>query len=178
MTEHKRNKHSTLGASERTVRFARKLRKELTLPEVLLWVQLKAHPGNYRFRKQHPLDPYVLDFVCIRARLAIEIDGEAHNRGDRPQRDELRDTYMLRKGFRTIRIPAIDVMRNMEDVVTFIVDVCQRRALPNPPRNGEVAHRRCDGGAGSRHIPPSKVRARTQVAPPTPLGPPPRSGED
>ncbi len=150
----------------------------MSLPEVLLWVQLKANLGGYQFRKQHPLDPYVLDFVCIRARLAIEVDGEAHNRGDRPQRDEVRDAHVLKQGFKTIRVPAVDVLKNMEGVVTFIVQVCRERALPNPPRNGEVAARRADGGAGSFLAPPSDVSAKRQAAPPTPSGPPPRSGED
>ncbi|MBA4748182.1 MAG: DUF559 domain-containing protein [Sphingopyxis sp.] len=107
----------------------------MTLPEVLLWQQLKQQPGNYQFRKQHPLGPYVLDFACIRARLAIEVDGEAHSRGDQPQRDEIRDAYVQNEGFKTIRIPATEVLRNMESVVTFIVDQCRQRALPNPPRN-------------------------------------------
>jgi very-short-patch-repair endonuclease len=135
--EPRRKKHSTLGASARTIGFARKLRKEMSLPEVLLWVQLKAKPGGYQFRKQYPLDPYVLDFVCIRARLAIEVDGEAHNRGDRPERDEFRDAFVLSRGFNTIRIPAVDVLKNMEGVVTFIVEACRERALPNPPRSRE-----------------------------------------
>jgi very-short-patch-repair endonuclease len=148
MAKPRRKKHTTLGTPERTIRFARKLRKEMSLPEVLLWVRLKAHPGGYQFRKQHPLDPYILDFACIRARLAIEIDGEVHSRGDRPQRDEVRDAFVLKQGFKTIRVTAVDVLQNMEGIVTFIVEQCRQRALPNPPRNGEVARRRRDGGAG------------------------------
>ena len=150
MTEPARphKKHSTLGAPDATISRARELRKEMTLPEVLLWQQLKQRPGGFQFRKQHPLGPYVLDFVCLRARLAIEVDGEAHNRGDQPQRDEVRDAFVLNEGFKTVRIPATDVLKNMASVITFIVDQCRSRALPNPPRNGEVARRSCDGGVG------------------------------
>jgi very-short-patch-repair endonuclease len=133
VTDPKPKKHSTLGAPDRTIHFARTLRKKMSLPEVLLWVQLKEHPGGYQFRKQHPLGHYVLDFACIRARLAIEVDGESHNRGHRPDHDTIRDAFVITQGFRTIRIPAVDVLKNMEDVVTFIVEACQERALPNPP---------------------------------------------
>jgi len=178
MTEPRRKKHSTLGASGRTIGFARKLRKEMSLPEVLLWMQLKIQPGGYQFRKQHPLDPYVLDFACIRARLAIEIDGEAHNRGDRFERDAVRDAFVLSCGFKTIRIPAVEVLKNMEGAVIFIVEACRERAFPNPPRNGEVARRRRDGGVGSVRAQTWKSSVRRETAPPTPSGPPPRSGED
>ena len=129
--------HSTLGAPTATIRKARRLRRTMTLPEVLLWRQLKHHPGGYLFRKQHPLDVYVLDFACIRARLAIEVDGEAHNRGDRPQRDGKRDAAVAGLGFLTLRIPAIDVLYNMEGVVSLIVETCRAKAKPIPPCSAE-----------------------------------------
>ncbi len=106
----------------------------MSLPEVLLWQQLKARPGGYIFRKQHPVGPYVLDFACIKARLDIEVDGEAHNRGDQPERDEIRTNWLARNGFATLHIPATDVLRNMESAVIRIVVECQNRAAPNPNR--------------------------------------------
>ena len=89
-----------------TVGKARKLRKALSLPEVLLWEQLRKRPAGLKFRRQHPSGPYVLDFFCSDARLAIEIDGEAHGRGDQPQRDITRDGWFARAGIETLRIPA------------------------------------------------------------------------
>ena len=173
-----RKKHRTLSASDATVRMARKLRKEMSLPEILLWRQLQEHPGGYRFRKQHPIGRYALDFACIRARLAIEVDSEAHERGDRPARDEVRDAWVMRQGIHTLRIPAIEVLKNMEGVIIAIVEACQARAKPIPRRNGEVARRRRDGGGGSemrRHSldgpDPSTTRQGAG-------GPPPRSGEE
>lgn len=133
----KRKPHSTLGAPEATVRLARRLRKEMSLPEVLLWKQLKLHPGGYRFRKQHPLGRYAIDFACVRARLAIEVDGEAHSRGDRSVRDADRDAFVLNEGFKTIRVPAVDVLKNMEGVIVAIVEACRERSKPNPRRPGE-----------------------------------------
>lgn len=132
-----RKKHSTLGAPKATIRMARKLRKTMSLPEVLLWQQLKRHPGGYLFRKQHPIGPYALDFCCVKARLAIEVDGEAHDRGGRPQRDEARDLWVGKQGFETFRFSAVDVLRNMEGVLISIVTECRKRARPNPPRSGE-----------------------------------------
>jgi very-short-patch-repair endonuclease len=140
----KRKKHKTLGAPDSTVRMARKLRKEMSLPEVLLWVQLQQHPGGYLFRKQHPIGVYAFDFCCVKAGLAIEVDGESHSRGDRPERDAARDAWVLAQGFDTMRIPAVEVLKNMEGVLVSIVEECRKRI--NPPRNGEVA--RSDGGAG------------------------------
>jgi very-short-patch-repair endonuclease len=153
---------------------ARKLRKEMSLPEVLLWVQLQQHPGGYLFRKQHPIGVYALDFCCVKARLAIEVDGESHGRGDRPARDEVRDAWVLGQGFDTMRIPAVEVLRNLEGVLIGIVEECRVRL--NPPRNGEVA--RSDGGAGlGSDLPPTDSSGFHR-----PLhregGPPPRSGED
>jgi very-short-patch-repair endonuclease len=130
-------KHRTLGAPDRTVRMARALRRKMSLPEVLLWQQLKLHPGGFLFRKQHPIGAYSLDFACVKARLAIEVDGEAHERGDRPQRDDVRDAWVLRQGFETLRIPTIEVLKNMEGVIIAIIEACRARARPYPPRSGE-----------------------------------------
>ena len=170
--EDRRSKHSTLGASDSTIRKARKLRRAMTLPEVLLWRELQRHPGGYLFRKQHPLGPFVLDFACIRARLAIEVDGEAHNRGDRPERDAARDIAVSRQGFRTLRLPAVDVLNNMEGVIAAIVEACRAATKPYPPRNGEGDRAKRGGGVGS---PPGKAN---RVQPdPSALRAPPRSGE-
>lgn len=119
------------------VKRARALRRQMSLPEVLLWQQLQARPGGYKFRKQFPQDPYTLDFACLSARLAIEVDGEVHDRGDRPQRDEARDRIIATRGFRTLRLRAEDVLRDMENCVTAIVAACAERGPPPPPLRGD-----------------------------------------
>jgi very-short-patch-repair endonuclease len=116
------------------VKRARELRKEMSLPEVLLWVQLQRHPGGYKFRKQVPQHPYTLDFACLKTRLCIEVDGEAHNRGDQPQKDVARDRIMAVRGFRTLRLSAYEVLKNMEGCVVAIVTACDEAI---PPRAGE-----------------------------------------
>ena len=126
----------------KAVKRARKLRKEMLLPEVLLWVQLQQHPGGFKFRKQVPQHPYTLDFACLKARLAIEVDGEAHNLGDQPAKDEVRDRIMAERGFRTLRLPAYELLKNMEGCLMAIIAGCREvgpppSAAPPPPRIGE-----------------------------------------
>jgi very-short-patch-repair endonuclease len=122
---------------------ARKLRKEMSLPEVLLWQALRTRPDGLKFRKQHPSGAYTLDFYCGDARLAIEVDGEAHSRGDRPVRDAARDAWFERHGIATLRVPASAVLRDLEAVIRQIVETARARlplhhpAAPGgpPPRD-------------------------------------------
>ena len=127
----------------RSVRHARQLRRAMTLPEVLLWEALRAPPARLKFRRQHPAGTYVLDFFCSDARLVIEIDSEAHNRGDRPERDVTRDAWLAGAGIWTLRIPAAEVLRDMDAVIAGIVMKARSRlplhhpAAPDgpPPRD-------------------------------------------
>jgi very-short-patch-repair endonuclease len=134
-----------LSAPIKTMKLARQLRREMRPPERLLWWALKARPGGFKFRKQCPQGPFSLDFACLEARLAIEVDGEAHERGDRQQRDERRDAYLAQLGFAVLRVAAVEVFANLEAVVCGIVEECRRRgplhhrpaAGGPPPRSGE-----------------------------------------
>jgi very-short-patch-repair endonuclease len=102
---------------------ARQLRRSMSLPEVLLWRELRKRPDGLRFRRQHPAGHYVLDFYCATANVAIEVDGEAHSRGDRPARDSTRDAWLDSQGVRVLRIPATDVLKNLEGVLKHISTV-------------------------------------------------------
>ncbi len=123
------------------VSLARRLRREMSLPEVLLWEHLRGKKTGVKFRHQHPIGPYVCDFYCAAARLAIEVDGEFHGRGDRPQRDADRDRFFEQNGYRVLRVAAGEVLRDMEAVVTMIVSFAARPlhqpAAGPPPRAGE-----------------------------------------
>jgi very-short-patch-repair endonuclease len=120
----------------KTVEKARQLRRQLTAPEVKLWQWLRGRPGGLKFRRQHPIGPYVLDFYHAATKLAIEVDGEAHNRGDHPERDAMRDAWLSEQGLRTLRIPAIDVMREFEAVTRLIIDACGALPLHHPAAPG------------------------------------------
>jgi very-short-patch-repair endonuclease len=95
-----------------------------------LWLRLRARlPGQPVFRRQHPIGPYVLDFYCSKARLAVEIDGESHNMGDHPIRDQRRDAWLRARGVRVIRVGAKELMRDINDAADSIArlaaDLCQ-----------------------------------------------------
>ena len=108
----------------------------MSLPEVLLWQELRKRPGNLRFRRQFPIAPYVLDFACPEVRLGIEIDGEAHNRGDRPERDSARDAALERQGFAMLRIVARDVLKDLQMCLDGIVAACGERGPLHHPSDG------------------------------------------
>lgn len=114
---------------------ARRARRELSLPEVLLWQRLKGAPNGIRFRKQHPIGAYRADFYCASARLVIEIDGMAHDMGDRPRRDVARTETLERSGYRVMRIAAADVLRDVDAVSDAIVSYA---ASPLHPAFGAV----------------------------------------
>ena len=110
----------------RDVSRARQLRDNLTLPEVLLWRLLKGSPDGVHFRSQHPIGPYVLDFFCAKAKVCFEIDGVAHDMGEQPERDVLRDSWLREQGIEVVRIPATEVLKSPEDVAESMVRHCQR----------------------------------------------------
>ena len=119
-----------------TTRNARKLRRKMTLPEVILWHWLRQRPEGLKFRRQHPTGPYVLDFFCNDARLAIEVDGEAHSRGDRPQRDADRDTWLRSAGIETLRIPAAELLKDADAVLQWVLASATARLPLHHPAGG------------------------------------------
>ena len=109
-----------LQGTHRAKALAKKLRKEMSLPEVLLWQRLKMRPNGLKFRKQHDAGDHVLDFYCHEVRLIFEVDGIAHDMGDRPERDEKRDAHFAAKGFQVVRIPAAEVLRDPDEAAEEI----------------------------------------------------------
>jgi very-short-patch-repair endonuclease len=101
---------------------AKVLRREMSLPEVLLWKAIKGRALNrLHFRKQHPMGPYVLDFYCDAEKLAVEVDGRAHGFGDRPRGDERRDAWLRNHGITTLRLPASLMLRDVGDATRTIL---------------------------------------------------------
>lgn len=94
----------------------------MTLPERMLWQTLRSRPQGLKFRRQHPLGPYVLDFYCPAAKLAVEVDGASHGMGANPDRDLRRDAWLSGQGLKVFRLKATDVMRDLEAAVTAILD--------------------------------------------------------
>ncbi|OAO04468.1 endonuclease domain-containing protein [Parasphingorhabdus sp.] len=111
--------------SRKTVLQARQLRKTMSKPEIMLWQQLRKKPLGIKFRRQHPLGPYILDFYCPAAKLAMEVDGLSHDMGDRPEYDLRREGFLNQQGVESIRISAQDVLDDAEDVADRILRYVQ-----------------------------------------------------
>jgi very-short-patch-repair endonuclease len=100
-----------LRAPDLTISNARRLRRSLTLPEALLWEQLRrGRLEGLRFRRQHAVGPYVLDFYCAKARLAIEVDGTHHDSRHQMRHDNRRDGWLSSEGVCVLRIAASDIL--------------------------------------------------------------------
>ena len=117
-----------------TLESARRLRKSMSLPEVLLWQRLKGKPMGVKFRKQHPLGRYVLDFFCAEKRIGIEVDGVAHDMGDRPLRDLQRTAAIEAMGVSLFRLSASDVLADADAAAERIVRHCASAPPPSALR--------------------------------------------
>jgi very-short-patch-repair endonuclease len=105
---------------------AKRQRREMSLPERLLWRQLRGSPQGVKFRKQHPVGRYVIDFYCASAKTGLEVDGIAHDMGNQPERDEARTEWLAARGIKIVRIQATDVLANPGEVAAAIVVLCQK----------------------------------------------------
>jgi very-short-patch-repair endonuclease len=92
-----------------------------------LWAVLRTRPGGFKFRTQHPIDPYTLDFFCHASALAVEVDGMSHDMGDNPVRDERRDQWLAARGIKTLRVLATDVRDHLDAVALLIQEECAAR---------------------------------------------------
>ncbi|MGN6328753.1 MAG: endonuclease domain-containing protein [Rhodanobacter sp.] len=109
------------------IHFARQLRREMTTAERYLWTRLRRRQlSGCRFRRQHPLGPYIADFVCIEKMLVIEIDGSQHGE---PGTDARRDAWLRHQGFKVIRCWNHDVVDRTDQVLASIAEAL---ATPRP----------------------------------------------
>jgi len=113
-----------------TVYQARQLHKRMSPTEIRLWRMLRLRPEGLQFRRQHPFGPYIFDFFCKAAAVAVEVDGLAHDFEATVRRDQLRDDWARQQGVETIRIAAEDVRTNLEGVLLHIVNRCLERTPP------------------------------------------------
>jgi very-short-patch-repair endonuclease len=101
----------------------RDLRHNATFPERLLWGRLRAgRLAGHKFRRQHPIETYIVDFYCHESRLAIEIDGDSH--AGRAAYDAERTAALMRAGVRVLRIANDDVLRELDVVLELILREC------------------------------------------------------
>jgi very-short-patch-repair endonuclease len=115
-------------------RLRRELRANQTDAEHRLWRRLGSVGLGIKFRRQHSIGPYVVDFYCPAARLAIEVDGDGHTTTARAAHDDQRSTYLSGFGIRVIRFSDHDVLKRIDDVLE---DIARTLTLPSPVSTGE-----------------------------------------
>jgi very-short-patch-repair endonuclease len=100
----------------------RQLRRGLTPTEACLWTQLKkgSRLNGRKFRRQHSVGQYVLDFYCPAEKLAVELDGTAHDSDVAQRHDRFRDIFLRKSGIRVLRFQNSDVTGNLERVLSEI----------------------------------------------------------
>ncbi len=104
---------------------ARELRKALTPAEQKLWQILRnRNLGDYKFRRQHPIGPFIADFCCIEVGLVIEVDGGCHL--DQADYDQARTAWLEGLGYNVVRFWNNDVLNNLDEVAQEILEICDR----------------------------------------------------
>ena len=95
--------------------------------EKLVWSRLRAHQLDGRkFRRQHAMGNYIVDFVCLSSHLVIEVDGNSHGEDGAEARDEARTAWLQGQGFRVLRFWNYDVLTNIDGVMETIFKVLNR----------------------------------------------------
>ena len=135
------NRHHTCPA---IVARARELRQPQAPAEAKLWACLcNRQVSGFKFRRQRPIDRFIVDLYCPASRLVIEIDGDSH--AEQLEYDQARTDWLGKLGYRVIRFSNRDVVRHLEGVVEVILEECQRLISPSPqpsPPWGEGADSR------------------------------------
>ena len=119
-------KRKIIPYNSKLVPLAKKLRKDMTLSEVLLWQELKGKQMlGYDFDRQRPIDEYIVDFYCKELQLAIEIDGESHDYDEVSVNDVKRQARLEELGVRFLRFDDVEVKKEMKYVLNTIHDWIQ-----------------------------------------------------
>jgi len=137
---------------------AQRLRREMTPAEAKLWHRLRQSQLGVKFRRQQPVGPYVVDFLCVSAKVVIEIDGESHLEADCG--DAERDEFLKKVGMRVLRFWNTEVYENLDGVLEKILEAVQNDSLPSQspsPLEGEGR----GGGQASTVIPECREARRT-----------------
>jgi len=136
-----------LGGGENTMKsrltdLARSLRRRSTDAERTLWRSLRARQlGGLRFRRQHPIGDYIVDFVCLERALVIELDGGQHSEPMQKTRDVARDRWLEEEGFMVLRFWDNEVLTNVEGVLEVIESRCLDRRCLRERKGVEVPSR-------------------------------------
>jgi very-short-patch-repair endonuclease len=110
---------------------ARKLRRDLTFPERRLWYALRGRRlAGFKFRRQHPIDRFIVDFVCVERQLIIELDGDSHI--GQADYDLKRQADLEHLGYQVLRVGNDDVLHDLDAVIEGILIACGSAKAPHP----------------------------------------------
>lgn len=127
---------------------AKRLRKNLTDAESKLWRHIRLRQvGGFKFRRQHPVGPYILDFACVEKLLAVEVDGGQH--GEYVDYDFRRSAYLETHGYKVLRFWNSDVLKNIEAVKEVIFAALCGDGLPPPSSSPWKGEERVSKEAGA-----------------------------
>jgi very-short-patch-repair endonuclease len=107
------------------------MRKDWTKAEDVFWFNVRARRLNgYKFRRQHLIGPYIVDFVCLRAKLIVELDGGQH--ALQQEYDRERDAFLKKQGFRVLRFWNTELLTNRDGVLETVLRELQSVGAPSP----------------------------------------------
>ncbi len=118
---------------------AREMRHPQTPAEATLWRALRDRRLKYKFRRQHPIDRFIIDFYCAQAKLCIEVDGASHSAPKQKEYDAARTAYLEEQGYNVIRFTNNDVRYSLAAVVDAIMRVIEAIASPASPAGSDQA---------------------------------------
>jgi very-short-patch-repair endonuclease len=111
-----------------TKKLRQHLRNNMTEAEIRLWSRLKSKQiSGYKVRRQYGVGPYIVDFYCLRLKLAIEIDGDSHFSPSGQSHDKKRDDYIRKEGIEILRLTTTEVYENLDGVVDYLTEEFQKR---------------------------------------------------
>ena len=109
---------------------ARHLRKEETKTEKMFWKEIRGNQLGVKFRRQHPIDIFIIDFYIPKIKLAIEIDGSGHNTKEGKDYDKMRTEYLESKDIKVLRFWNSEIEKDLENVLEKIKKEINRKSKP------------------------------------------------
>lgn len=125
------------GVPQRLEAFAKDQRSAMTRAEALFWEQVRAGRFHgYKFKRQAPIAPYIVDLVCVSERVIVELDGPPHDTPNRREQDAERDTWLRQQGFQVLRFANDEVLGNCDLVMSAVLRALEGRGPSPAPLRG------------------------------------------
>ncbi len=118
--------------NQKQIKISRRLRSKQTDAEKLLWSKMRNRQLYGKFRRQHSLGPYIVDFINLESKLIIEIDGGHHDEKEVREKDTRRTTWLRSNGYKVLRFWDNDVLNNISGVLEEIVRNIKEIGAPSP----------------------------------------------